>query len=107
MMHHSQNVKTEMLFNKRGLALVAVPWYWGIALKVARYSKNDPDDCAAMLRLVRLQQQHGMHWQWAVADLERWLCTRCWPMQFEKYPWDRRVQLQAILLDVIRRESRL
>jgi hypothetical protein len=99
-----QNVKPEILFSKRGLALVAVPWYWGVALKVARYSKNDPDDCAALLRHVRLQR--GMHSQWAVADLEWWLLTRCWPMQFDKYPWDRRVQLQAILLDMIRRESR-
>ena len=98
-----QNVKAEVLFNQRGLALVAVPWYWGVALKVARYSKNDPDDCAAILHLARLQR--GMHRPWAVADLERWLFTRCWPMQFDKYPWDRRVQLQAIMLDVIRRES--
>jgi hypothetical protein len=99
-----QNVKPEILFSKRGLALVAVPWYWGVALKVARYSKNDPDDCAALLRHARLQR--GMHSRWAVADLEWWLFTRCWPMQFDKYPWDRRVQLQAILLDMIRRESR-
>jgi hypothetical protein len=27
-MHH-QNVKAEMLFSQRELALVAVPWYWG------------------------------------------------------------------------------
>jgi hypothetical protein len=102
---HPQNVKDEMLFSERGLALVAVPWYWGVALKVVRYSKNDPEDCAALLRLARLQR--AMHRQWAVPDLERWLFTRCSPMQFDKYPWDRRAQLQAILLDVIRRESRL
>lgn len=102
---HPQNVKTEMLFSERGLALVAVPWYWGVALKVARYTKNDPEDCAALLRLARLQC--GMsHRQWTVADLERSLFTRCSPMQFDKYPWDRRVQLQATLLDMIRRESR-
>jgi hypothetical protein len=99
-----QNVKAEMLFSQRGLALVAVPWYWGVALKVARYSKNDPDDCAAILHLAGLQR--GMHGQWAVADLEWWLFTRCWPMQFDKYPWDRKMQLQAILQDIIRRESR-
>jgi len=99
----SQNVKTEMLFSERGLALVAVPWYWGVALKAARYSKNDPGDCAAILHLARLQR--GMHRQWAVADLERCLFTRCWPMQYDEYPLDRMVQLQAILLDMIRRES--
>jgi hypothetical protein len=100
---HPQNVKAEMFFSERGLALVAVPWYWGVALKVARYSKNDPDDCAAILHFARLQ--HGMHRQLAVPDLEWWLFTRCWPMQFAKYPPDRRVQLQVILLDIIRRES--
>jgi hypothetical protein len=97
---HPENVKDEMFFSQRGLALVAVPWYWGVALKVARYSKDDPDDCAAILHFARLQR--GMH---PVADLERWLFTRCWPMQFDKYPRDRRVQLQAILLDIIHRES--
>jgi hypothetical protein len=92
---HPQNDKAECFFSERGLALVAVPWYWGVALKAARYSKDDPVDCAAI-----------MHRQLAVSDLEWWLLTRCWPMKFEKYPWDRRVQLQAILQDMILRESR-
>lgn len=100
---NTQNVKAEMLFSERGLALVAVPWYWGVALKVARYSKNDPDDCAAILHFARLQR--GIPRQWAVADLEWWLFTRCWPMQFDKCPLDRRVRLQSILQDIIRRES--
>ena len=69
----------------------------------ARYTKDDPDDCAAILHLAGLQR--GMQWQWAVADLEWWLFTRCRPMQFDKYPLDRRVQLHAILQDMIRRES--
>ncbi|KAN0111863.1 hypothetical protein V8E52_008069 [Russula decolorans] len=99
-----QNIKDERLFSQRGLALVAVPWYWVVALKVARYSKNDPDDCAAILHFARLQR--GISRQWAVADLEWWLFTRCWPMQFDKYPLDRRVQLQSILQDIIHRESR-
>jgi hypothetical protein len=98
------SVKAQILFSERGLALVAVPWYWGVALKVARYSKNDPDDCAAILHFARLQR--GMQRQWVVADLERWLFTRCSPMQFDKYPWDRRMQLQAVFLDMIRRESK-
>ena len=34
---HPQNGKAEILFSQRGLALVAVPWYWGVALKVARF----------------------------------------------------------------------
>jgi hypothetical protein len=100
---HPQNDKAEILFSERGLALVAVPWYWGVALKAARYSKNDPDDCAAILHAARLQR--GMHQQLTVAELEWWLLTRCWPMKFEKYPWDRRVKLQAILRDMIQRES--
>jgi hypothetical protein len=50
--------RPETLFSERGLALVAVPWYWGVALKVARYSKNDPDDCAAILHFARMQ--HGI-----------------------------------------------
>jgi hypothetical protein len=100
---HPPNDKAEILFNQRGLALVAVPWYWGVALKAARYSKNDPDDCAAILHFARLQ--HGMPRQWAVTDLEWWLLTQCSPMKFEKYPWDRRVRLRAILQDMVRRES--
>jgi hypothetical protein len=100
---HPQSDKAGILFSERGLALVAVPWYWGVALKAARYSKNDPDDCAAILHFARLQR--GMPRQWTIADLEWWLLTRCRPMKFEEYPWDRRVQLQAILLDMVRRES--
>ena len=75
-----QDIKAEMLFSQRGLSLVVVPWYWVVTLKVARYSKNDPDDSVAILHFARLQ--------------------------FDKYPLDQRVQLWSILQDIIRHESR-
>jgi hypothetical protein len=37
--------------SQHGLALVAVPWPWVIVLKLVRYTKQDPVDCAVALRL--------------------------------------------------------
>lgn len=53
------DVKSEMIFNHRGLALIAVWSYWGVVLKVACYSKNALDECAAIVHFARLQNSEG------------------------------------------------
>jgi hypothetical protein len=73
-----QNAVPQTIFSERGLALVAVSWPWAIALKLVRYAKQDPVDCAAFLR--RRVSQRGIGW--TVAGLEQWIAERCWPMVF-------------------------
>ena len=34
-----------MSFNQCGLTYVTVPWLWVVALKLMRYTKQDPVDC--------------------------------------------------------------
>ena len=41
----------QIILCERGLALLAVPSSWAIALKLVRYAKQDPTDCASVLRL--------------------------------------------------------
>jgi hypothetical protein len=87
------------IFSERGLAIVAVPWPWAVALKLVRYAKKDPDDCGAVLRLGSLQRGY----RWTVDVLERWLSERCWPMQYAKYPPQQKAQLRERLKDALAR----
>ena len=70
-----------------------------MALKLVRYAKRDPEDCAAVLRLGSLQRGY----RWTVDVLERWLSERCWPMQYSKYPPQQKVQLRERLKDALAR----
>ncbi|KAF8495975.1 hypothetical protein F5888DRAFT_1615178 [Russula emetica] len=94
-----QNAAALSIFNERGLALVAVPWPWAVALKLVRYAKKDPVDCGAVLRLGSLQRGY----RWTVDVLERWLSERCWPMQYSKYPPQQKAQLRMRLKDALAR----
>jgi hypothetical protein len=85
------------IFNERGLALVAVPWPWAIALKLVRYEKQDPVDCAAVLRLG--VEQCGT--RWTVAGLEQWIRERCWPMGYSGYQLPQRAMLRQRIQDVL------
>ena len=64
-MYHRSAVP-QMIFNEGGIALFAVPWPWAVSLKLARYTKQDPVDCAAVLRLGVVHR--GI--RWTLAGLE-------------------------------------
>ncbi|KAH9056312.1 hypothetical protein EDB87DRAFT_1676114 [Lactarius vividus] len=95
----SRNSVPQTIFNERGLALVAVPWPWAIALKLVRYAKKDPVDCAAVLRLGFAQR--GI--RWTLAGLEQWIMERCWPMGYSGYQPPQRAQLRQRIQDALTR----
>jgi hypothetical protein len=94
-----QNAGPQTIFNARGLALVAVPWPWAMALKLVRYQKQDPADCAAVLRLGVAQR--GI--RWTRSGLEQWVMERCWPMRYTDYPPPQRQQLRERIQDALSR----
>jgi len=94
-----QNPGALTVFSERGLALVAVPWPWAVALKLVRYAKKDPEDCAAVLRLGAFQRG----FRWTVDVLEHWLSERCWPMRYSLYSPQRKAQLRERLKDALAR----
>jgi hypothetical protein len=94
-----QNAVPQTIFNERGLALVGVPWPWAFALKLARYTKQDPTDCAAVLRLGAAQR--GI--RWTLAGVERWITERCWPMGYAGYQPPQEQQLHRRIQDALDR----
>ncbi|KAF8258641.1 hypothetical protein EI94DRAFT_1754017 [Lactarius quietus] len=94
-----ENSVPQTIFNERGLALVAVPWPWAMALKLVRYAKQDPVDCAAVLRLGFAQR--GI--RWTLAGLEQWIMERCWPMGYSGYQPPQRAQLRQRIQDALTR----
>ena len=92
-----QNAVPQTIFSERGLALVAVPWPWAIALKLVRYAKQDPVDCAAVLRLGVAQR--GI--RWTLAGLESWIMERCWPMGYAGYQPPQKQQLRQRIQDAL------
>jgi hypothetical protein len=94
-----ENSVPQTIFNERGLALVAVPWPWAMALKLVRYAKQDPVDCAAVLRLGFAQR--GI--RWTLAGLEQWIMERCWPMGYSGYQAPQRAQLRQRIQDALTR----
>jgi hypothetical protein len=89
----------QTIFSERGLRLVAVPWPWAVALKLVRYAKKDPADCAAVLRLGFFQR--GI--QWTSGGMEQWISERCWPMRYTEYQPPQREQLRQRIQDALRR----
>lgn len=94
-----ENADPQTIFNERGLQLVAVPWPWAMALKLVRYAKQDPVDCAAVLRLGFAQR--GI--RWTLAGLEQWIMERCWPMGYSGYQPPQRAQLRERIQDALMR----
>ena len=76
-----------------------MPWPWALALKLVRYAKKDPEDCAAILRLG--YSQRGI--RWTVDGLEKWISDRCWPMQYANYQPAQKAQLRERLQDALNR----
>ena len=92
-----QNAVPQTIFSERGLALVAVPWPWAIALKLVRYAEQDAIDCAAVLRLCVAQR--GI--RWTLAGLEQWIVERCWPMGYTGYQPPQKQQLRQRMQDAL------
>ena len=96
---YSGSAVPQTIFNGRGLALVAVPWPWAVALKLARYTKQDPVDRAAVLRLGLVQR--GI--RWTLAGLEQWIMERCWPMGYTSFQAQQKQQLRQRIQDALNR----
>jgi hypothetical protein len=92
------NVKMNTIYSSPGLNLISVTMFWGVALKLVRYKKEDPTDIVAMLR-------HGTKLngvQWTPPVMEGWLKTLCWPMGYNSYQPQRIEELQGRIQDAIR-----
>jgi hypothetical protein len=69
------------VYSSPGLMVISVTMFWGVALKLVRYKKEDPTDIVAMLR-------HGTKLngvQWTPPIMEDWIKTLCWPMGYNSY----------------------
>jgi len=76
------NVALNTIYSSPGLKLISVTMFWGVALKMVRYKKEDPEDILAML--THGTKLNGV--QWTPEVLEGWLLKHCWPMGYSQYP---------------------
>ncbi|TCD65007.1 hypothetical protein EIP91_003328 [Steccherinum ochraceum] len=77
-----QNVIDNTIYSSPTLNLIAVPWCWGVALKLVRYQKHDPFDIACIL--VRGKKIKAVE-KWDVRTVERWLAKECGVMGYSAY----------------------
>ena len=92
------NVEMNTIYSSQGLVLISVTMFWGVALKLVRYRKEDPVDIVAMLR-------HGTKLngvQWTPEIMESWIKTLCWPMGYDKYQPQRMDELRDRIRDAVR-----
>ncbi|KAH7886660.1 hypothetical protein F5I97DRAFT_1829250 [Phlebopus sp. FC_14] len=92
------NVELNTVYNSPGLKLISVTMFWGVALKLVRYRKEDPSDIVAMLR-------HGTKLngvQWTPDIMETWVKTLCWPMGYNNYQPQRIEELKSRIQDAVR-----
>ena len=92
------NIDMNTIFTSPGLNLISVTMFWGVALKLVRYQKEDPKDIVAMLR-------HGTKLngvQWTPHLMEDWIKTLCWPMGYDKYQPQRLDELRDRIQDAVR-----
>jgi len=76
------NVALNTIYASSGLKLISVTMFWGVALKMVRYKKEDSEDILAML--THGTKLNGV--QWTPEVLEGWLLKHCWPMGYSQYP---------------------
>ncbi|KAI6127618.1 hypothetical protein EDD16DRAFT_247196 [Pisolithus croceorrhizus] len=92
------NIDMNTIYEARGLRLISVTMFWGVALKLVRYKKEDPKDIVAMLK-------HGTKLngvQWTPALMEEWIKTLCWPMGYSQYHPQQLEELKIRIRDAIR-----
>ncbi|KAK7692552.1 hypothetical protein QCA50_004182 [Cerrena zonata] len=76
-----RNVGINTIYDSPGLILISVSWSWAVALKLARFQKNDPHDIAQILSLGYRQTRVV----WTARILEEWIRSNCWAMGYDGY----------------------
>ncbi|KAF8129882.1 hypothetical protein EV363DRAFT_1336935 [Boletus edulis] len=92
------NIDMNTVYSSPGLVLISVTMFWGVALKLVRYKKEDPVDIVAMLR-------HGTKLngvQWTPQIMENWIKALCWPMGYDNYQPQRIDELRDRVQDAVR-----
>jgi len=92
------NINMNTIYSSAGLVLISVTMFWGVALKLVRYKKEDPTDIVAMLR--HGTKLNGVHWTPQI--MENWIKTLCWPMGYDSYQPQRNDELRERIQDAVR-----
>lgn len=99
----ANNVDMNTVYNSPGLVVISVTMFWGVALKLVRYKKEDPTDIVAMLR-------HGTKLngvQWTPHIMETWIKTLCWPMGYNTYKPQQAQELRNRIHDAVHHLQKL
>ncbi|KAI6043570.1 hypothetical protein EDC04DRAFT_2866248 [Pisolithus marmoratus] len=92
------NIDMNTVYEAPGLRLISVTMFWGVALKLVRYKKEDPKDIVAMLK-------HGTKLngvQWTPTLMEDWIKELCWPMGYSQYHPQQLEELKTRIRDAVR-----
>lgn len=92
------NIDMNTIYEAPGLRLISVTMFWGVALKLVRYKKEDPKDIVAMLK-------HGTKLngvQWTPTLMEEWIKALCWPMGYSQYHPQQSEELRTRIRDAVR-----
>ncbi|KAG1824904.1 uncharacterized protein BJ212DRAFT_1260778 [Suillus subaureus] len=93
----ANNIDMNTVYQSQGLVVISVTMFWGVALKLVRYKKDDPTDIVAMLR-------HGTRLngvQWTPHIMETWIKTLCWPMGYNTYKPEQAQELRNRIHDAV------
>ncbi|KAG1729456.1 hypothetical protein EDB19DRAFT_1929601 [Suillus lakei] len=93
----ANNIDMNTVYKSHGLVVISVTMFWGVALKLVRYKKDDPTDIVAMLR-------HGTKLngvQWTPRIMETWIKTLCWPMGYNTYKPQQAEELRNRIHDAV------
>lgn len=93
----ANNIDMNTVYSSPGLVVISVTMFWGVALKLVRYKKEDPTDIVAMLR-------HGTKLngvQWTPRIMETWIKTLCWPMGYNTYKPQQAEELRNRIHDAV------
>ncbi|KAG1863987.1 hypothetical protein C8R48DRAFT_195776 [Suillus tomentosus] len=85
------------------LVVISVTMFWGVALKLVRYKKEDPTDIVAMLR--HSTKLDGV--QWTPHIMETWIKTLCWPMGYNTYKPQQAQELRNRIHDAVHHLQKL
>jgi hypothetical protein len=77
----ANNIDMNTIYNSPGLVVISVTMFWGVALKLICYKKEDPTDIVAML--CHGTKLNGV--QWMPHIMETWIKTLCWSMGYNTY----------------------
>ncbi|KAF8334347.1 hypothetical protein F5887DRAFT_868956, partial [Amanita rubescens] len=81
------------------LQLISVTPFWAVALKLVRYTRNDPGDICLILRYSNGTNISGTRWTREL--VEKWLVDNCWPMGYASYDHRRWAQLETRIDHVV------